>query len=72
LKFSDTSEQKGQNMWVAGYEYETAHGATIRKAVICETWEEYLRIWNRIKDAEEKGTVKMIEFVEAMKSETIL
>lgn len=56
-------------MLIIAYEYETACGAIMRKAVICKDAEEYRKIKQRIEDA---AGFKLIEFDEVYKAYTVL
>ena len=59
-------------MMIIAYEYESAAGATIRKAVVGETEEEYKRAKARIMDVVDLGIgCKCLEFNEIMDSREI-
>ena len=44
---------------VLAYEYESMSGATLRKAVICDTYEEYKRVMEKINRTD---GYRLIEF----------
>lgn len=46
-------------MIILAYEYESMGGTTLRKAVICDTYEEYVRIKDKIKRTD---GYRLIEF----------
>lgn len=54
-------------MYIIAYEYESARGAKIRKAVVCDTKEEYERIQNTIQNV----GYKMLVFNSVLNSKYI-
>lgn len=54
--------------YIVGYSYESFNGSTIKKAVICKNYGEYLRVKNIIKSTEE---VELIEFDQVVTSDDI-
>lgn len=55
-------------MLIIGYEYKSALGKTIRRAVVCENETEYKKIKERIEDA----GLEPIEFCQIIKASVII
>ena len=55
-------------MLIIGYEYESAYGEKIRKAVICKDELEYRKMKEKIEDA----GLDIIEFCEVYKANKVL
>lgn len=57
-------------MWIIGYEFKSAYGRTIRKVVVCESFEEYKRIQKIIWSKDGEG-YKCLSFDEVIRSTDI-
>ena len=55
-------------MFIIGYEYESSMGYTLRKAVICDTYDEYLRVKEKVNKT---AGYKLIEFDHVFESNQI-